>query len=209
MSAIALFPTPIRRYLGDFVARSRRIRVARAGLIALALVLAWTLIVAGIDRFLPLPGWARGTLLAGELLAAAAILAGPLRDALRRRINWIDASQEIERRNHSLGQRLVTVTSQLLAPASYRGSAQILDALVQQVSDEVATARRVQLIDWPALARPAIAAITLTLATAGLWSLSWFNLPQLIDRQVRPFAGTLPVTTTQIEVTPADTNVRE
>lgn len=209
MSAIALFPTPIRRYLGDFVARNRRIRVARAALIALALVLAWTLIVGWIDRFFPISGWARGALLAGELLAAAGILAGPLRDALRRPIDWIDASQEIERRNHSLGQRLVTVTSQLLAPASYRGSAQILDALVQQVSDEIATAPRVKLTDWRTLARPAIAATTLTLATGGLWGLSWLHLPQLIDRQMRPFADTLPVTTTQIEVTPAGASVRE
>jgi hypothetical protein len=209
MSAIGLFPPSIRRYLGDFVARSRRVRVARSGLIALALLLAWTLTVAAIDRFVPLSAWVRGMLLAAELFAAATIIFGPLREALLRRIDWVDASQQIERRNPSLGERLVTVTSQLLAPASYRGSPQILDALVQQVSDEVTASRRVRLTDWPALARPAVAALCLALATAGLWSLAWLNLPQLIDRQVRPFAGTLPVTTTQIDVTPSGASVRE
>jgi hypothetical protein len=209
MSAVGLFPPPIRRYLGDFVATSRRVRVARAGLIALALLLACMLTVAAVDRFLPLPAWARGLLLVGELLAAAAVMAGPLREALRRRVDWIAASQQIERRNPTLGQRLVTVTSQLLAPARYRGSPQILDALVQQVSAEVGASRRAALADWAALTRPAIAALSLALATAGLWGLAWLNLPQLIDRQVRPFADTLPVTTTQIEVTPPGASVRE
>ena len=36
MSAITPFPPPIRRYLGDFVARTRRVRLVRATVVAAA-----------------------------------------------------------------------------------------------------------------------------------------------------------------------------
>src|SRR5258706_13580650 len=106
MSAIGLFPPPIRRYLGDFVAKSRRVRVVRAGLIALALLLAWTLVVAGIDRFVPLPQWVRGALLAIELLAAAAGVFKPLPATPPRTVDWIDPPPHNERRQPNLSPRL-------------------------------------------------------------------------------------------------------
>src|SRR5688572_4465855 len=136
MSAISVFPAPIRRYLGDYVARSRRLRVVRAGLVTLAFAVAWTLVVALVDRSFALPAWVRVGLLVVQAAGAVAILSGPIRCALRRRVDWVEASVEIERRNAALGQRLVTVTSQLLAPAGYRGSPQMIDALMAEVSDE-------------------------------------------------------------------------
>src|SRR5258706_14319136 len=126
MRASGSLPPPIRRFLGDFVAKSRRVRVARAGLIALALLLAWTLVVEGIDRFVPLPEWVRGALLASELLAAAAVVFQPLHDPLRRRGDWIDASPPIERRNPTLNQRLLAATSPLPPPAGHRRAPPIL-----------------------------------------------------------------------------------
>jgi len=99
MSAAApTLPPPIRRYLSDFVAHSRRVRVARAVLLAAAFVLAWTLAVAALDRVLPLPSWLRAALLAIEISAAAAILWRPLRSALRRNVDWVEASAQLERR---------------------------------------------------------------------------------------------------------------
>src|SRR5690242_6402388 len=135
MSAIGMFPPQIRRYLGDYVARSRRVGVLRAGLVTVAFAVAWTLLVALVDRAFALPAWARVGLLGFEAFGVIVILARPIRSALRRRVDWVKASAESERRNSSLGQRLVTVTSQLLTPADYRGSPQMIDALVAEVSE--------------------------------------------------------------------------
>src|SRR4051794_13792189 len=155
-AAVSSFPAPIRQYLGGFVAHTRRIRVARAVLLAAAVVLAWTLAVAWIDRFVALPDWSRGLSLAFELAAAIAVLWRPLRSALRRDVDWVEASAQLERRAAgSLGQRLVTVPSQLLAPAHLRGSPQLVDELLRQVTGDIAAAgapRR--LVDWRSLARP-------------------------------------------------------
>src|SRR5437773_1916995 len=109
MSAIPAFPAPIRRYLDRFVARRRRLRLARAGLLALALVLGCTLVMAWVDRFAALPAWARAVVLIMELTGAALLLARPLHEALRRRVDWVEASEQVEARNGALGQRLVTV----------------------------------------------------------------------------------------------------
>ncbi|HEY7116347.1 MAG TPA: hypothetical protein VH475_07170 [Tepidisphaeraceae bacterium] len=184
-------------------------RVARGALVALAFALAWTLIVAAIDRLLALPPWFRCLLLVVEAGGVAAILAGPLRDAIRRRVDWVEASEALERRNAALEQRLVTVTSQLLAPASYRGSPRMLDAIAGQVADNLAAQPRSSWADWRGVLRPAFAAVCLLVATAGLWGASWLDLPRLVARQARPFAGLPPVTTTQIDLTPAGATVRE
>jgi hypothetical protein len=209
MSAIRLFPAPIGRYLSDFVAHGRRVQVARALLVAMALSVAWMLAVAGVDRFVPLPPWARAALLGALLLAVAGLVARPLVRLFRRDVNWIDAAQQVERRNTRLGQRLVTVTSQLLAPVDYRGSEQMLATLVEQVSGDVARPTGRRLADWAALARPGLAVLCLAAATVGLWNISWLNLPQLIDRQLHPLAGILPVSTTQIELSPGGASVKE
>ena len=176
---------------------------------ALALLLGCTLIVAWVDRFVALPASARVILLVLELTGAALLLARPLQEALRRRVDWVEASEQIERRNRSLGQRLVTVTSQLLAPPNVRGSQQMLDALMNQVSTEVESARAERLVEWRSIWPPALLALCVLSAAAALWSVSWLNLPQLVDRQLRPFSGTPPVTTTQIDITPANPRVAE
>jgi hypothetical protein len=209
MSAIRLFPTPIGRYLSEFVAHGRRVQVARALLVALAVAAAWVLGVAGLDRFVPLPAWARVALLAGLVVAVAGLLARPVVRLFRREVNWVDAAQQVERQNARLGQRLITVTSQLLAPAEYRGSEQMLATLVEHLEADVGKPTGRRLADWVALARPALAVFCLALATAGLWNVSWLNLPQLIDRQLHPLAGILPVTTTQIELSPGTASVKE
>src|SRR5207237_7571897 len=156
-----------------------------------------------VDRFVALPALARGILLLLELTGAALLVAKPLHEALRRRVDWVEASEQVERRNGALGQRLVTVTSQLLAPANVRGSQQMLDALINQVSTEVEGARAERLVEWRSIWTPALLALCLLSAAAALWSVSWLNLPQLLDRQLRPFSGTPPVRTTQIQITPA------
>jgi hypothetical protein len=209
MSTIHAFPPPIRRRLRDHVARGRRLRVLRAGLTVLAFAIAWALAVGVVDRLTALPPWARVGLLSAAALVAVGILAGPVRAALGRRVNWVEASQEIERADPSLGQRLVTVTSQLLAPAAYRGSPQMIDALVEQVSADVARAPARRLARWRPLARPALLAATLLLAAALLWPAEWLNLPQLVARQLRPLSEIPPVTTTQIDLSPGNASVRE
>ena len=116
MSAIAPFPQPIHRYLRDFAARSRRVRLAHAALVAVAYVLAWTLTVGVIDRLTAMPGWVRGALLAAEGAAVVAILARPIRDALQRLVDWVEASAQVERPEPPRGKELAHAADVAAAP---------------------------------------------------------------------------------------------
>src|SRR6187401_2285280 len=99
MTALPIFPPPIRRYVADFVARASIVRLVRAILIGLALILASTLLVSLDDRLFAFSPTVRASLLLLQRLAALAIIARPALDLLRRNIDWIDASQQIERRD--------------------------------------------------------------------------------------------------------------
>jgi hypothetical protein len=209
MSAIRLFPTPVGRYLSEFVAHGRRVRVARSLLVSVAVAVAWVLVVAGVDRFVGLPAWARLGLLVGLVVAVVGLVAGPVVRLFRREVDWVEAARQVERRNARLGQRLITVTSQLLAPEAYRGSEQMIATLMGQLEGDVGKPTGRRLADWGSLARPAAAVFCLAVATSGLWNVSWLNLPQLIARQLHPLAGILPVTTTQIELSPGAASVKE
>ena len=52
---------------------------------------------------------------------------------MRRPIDWVQVAQFVEDHTSGFGQRLVTVTSQLLDTPEHRGSAQILDQLVADI----------------------------------------------------------------------------
>src|SRR5688572_25479069 len=208
MSAVATFPPAIGQYLSDYVAARRRVKLVRAALIALSFVIAWTLVFSIADRLFPLPAAARAGLLAIQLVAALAIVARPVLEFFRRRVDWIQASEQLERANPSLAQRLVTVVSQLLAPARYRGSDQILDILVAEVATHC-SAPATRHTCWRSARTPALVVLALLAFAVTLLPLKTLDLPRLLVRQLQPFAALPPVTTTQIEVSPGSIDLRQ
>src|SRR5688500_12363710 len=79
--------------------------------------LAWGLGCCMIDRIAWLAPAARLALLATGALAVAIVVFRPLMYWLSRDVDWRAAAAEVERSDDRFGQRLRTVTSELLAPA--------------------------------------------------------------------------------------------
>jgi len=188
-------------------------------LVVRALVLAgiWCLgVLLGaclLDRWVGMPRWMRVGLLAVNGAGVVWMMILPVRGWLKREVDWVGASEEIEGRDGAMGERLVTVVSQLLAPERYRGSEQMLGSLVNEVTAEVSVRSRGRLSEHGVVAmlgRPVIALMIVLMVGAILWPAEWLNLPQLLKRQVMPFAGTPPVTTTLIELWPmGEVDVKE
>src|SRR5579884_2421891 len=79
MHQLAALPVATRSYLGDFVARWRKLVVLRALGIGLAVFLAWTIIACGADRLLHLSSVVRLSLLLAGAGAALITIIRPLR----------------------------------------------------------------------------------------------------------------------------------
>src|SRR5207302_299794 len=126
-------------YVYGFVTRDRRLSLLRGLGMAVALLLAWTLVCCAVDRFAQLSPVLRLVLLISGLASAAAVLIGPVRAALRREVDWVGVAGRIERYNPQFAQRLVTVTSRLIGRPEYRGSDEILDHLLHEVDRQAAS----------------------------------------------------------------------
>ena len=203
MTALAPFPPIIRRRLSDYVAQRRRLRVVRALLFAAVWLAGWLLACCIADRFLAFPSWLRAVLLSTGAGGVLWIIAPPMLGLFRRRVDWVGASEELEARYPALGQRLVTLTSQLLSPAPYRGSQQFLGVLADELSDQLAANQSSRFAAWSAAFRPLLALAALGIIWTALGSVEWLNLSQLLRRQVMPLSPIAPVTTTSIELWPA------
>ena len=195
-------PKPIRSYVRSFIARKRAYALLKAIGLALAIAIAWAMIACAVDRWLGLSSGIRLVLLAIGVLALAVILAPPLGALLRRRIDWIGIADEIEGTNPQFGERLRTVISQLVERQEYRGSPQMLDYLLEQVSRQAREHR--PRFAWKPMLLPWAVAICLFTVAAGLWRLSSPDAPLLLARFVRPMREFAPVTTTQIRVEPGN-----
>src|SRR4051794_31183984 len=160
-------PKPIRVYVRSFVARKRAYALLKAVGVALAIAIGWTIMAAALDRWLGLSSGIRVALLVVGCAAVALILAPALARLLRRRIDWVGVADEIEKSNPEFGERLRTVISQLLERQEYRGSPQMLDYLVDQVSRQ-AQQHRPRFVSRP-LALPWGVALCLLILAAGLW----------------------------------------
>jgi len=82
----------------------------------------------------PLPGKARLGLLLTNLAAVLVVMFRPVAQVLRREVNWIDATDQIETHNPRFAERLQTITSQLLSTPQVRGSPEILDSIIADVN---------------------------------------------------------------------------
>jgi len=207
MNAIALLPPPVRSYIVDFVARKRRMVMLKMVGVSVGLTLGWMLVWCVVDRVVALPAGVRLLLLTGNAAVVAGLLYRPVRETLRRDVDWLDATADIESRSTHFAQRLQTVTSQLLSPPEQRGSSEILGQLLREVSAQAANQQPQRLIPWRLIARPWAGAGAMVVLVCAMAWVPWLDLPQLMARFLKPLAHVPPVTTTRLAVDPGDRDV--
>jgi len=209
MSDPTIIPTPIKRYLGNYIARRRRIALLRSVGVACVFAILWTLLWSFVDRLSPLPVLMRLILLILNALICIAILIPSLRAILHRRFDWITAAAQVERRDSRFAGRLETAVSQLFLPPSIRGSPAMVAALVGEVDRISAQPCLRPLVPLAPTLRPWWGVITLILFGVILCASAWLDLPTLIRRQIRPLVLIAPITTTRITIDPGSMNVAQ
>jgi hypothetical protein len=208
-AAAETFPPALADFVQRFVARSRQLRALQAAGIALAFLFTWTLLWCLLDRLLPLPAWIRAALLLIEFAAAMTLLMRPIAKLLTRDVPWHRAAAAIEAADPQFGGALQTTLSQLLMPAEQRGSTSMLALVIEQTTAKASAADPRSLLPSSAAAGPMLIAGAALLLSISLLASSWLDLPRLLERQLLPFAGAPPVTTTRLFVTPGSVNVVE
>jgi len=195
-------PKPIRSYVRSFVARKRAYALLKALGEALAVGIGWTMLACVLDRWLQLSASIRLGLLFIGAVAVAVVLAPALARVLRRRIDWIGVADDIERANPQFAERLRTVISQLMEREQYRGSPQMLNYLLEEVSQQAQQHR--PRFAWNRLALSWAMVICFFVLAAGLWRIAPSDSRRLLARFMRPTAGVAAVTTTQLRVDPGN-----
>ena len=131
MQRLSTLPPSVAAYLGEFVVRQRRVAVLRAAGWSLYAFLLWLLLCCAADRLIHLPPWARMSELRGHR-GALGIFTWPLGRYVRQKTDWVEVASTIEAMHGCFGQRLVTITSQLLDEPGHRGSASNTQDLGEQ-----------------------------------------------------------------------------
>ncbi|HEV8292804.1 MAG TPA: hypothetical protein VGP94_12810, partial [Tepidisphaeraceae bacterium] len=198
-------PKPIRAYVRSFVARKRTYALLKATGIALTIGIGWTIFACALDRWLQLSSAIRAGLLTVGALAVAVVLAPAIARLLRRRVDWVGVAGEIEKANPQFGERLRTVISQLTEREEYRGSPQMLEYLLEQVSRQAQEHR--PRFAWKPAVLPWGIALCILIVAAGLWRVTGADSRLLLTRFVRPMNDVAPVTSTQIRVDPGNDRV--
>jgi hypothetical protein len=209
LTTVDPFPPALADFVRRFVARSRQLRAIEAGGIALAFAFTWTLLWCLFDRLLPLPAWIRAALLVMELAVVIALLVRPIGRLLARDVPWHRAAAAIEASDPRFGGALQTALSQMLTPVEQRASPSMLAFVVEQTAAKAAAADPRLLLPSRAAVRPMLIDAAALLLIIALLASSWLNLPRLVERQLLPFAGAAPVTTTRLFVVPGSVNVIE
>lgn len=184
----------------DFDTRARRLALLRAIGLALGVFAIWMLVCCAVDRAAKLEPLVRLSLLGAGAVAGLLILARPLRRALRRRVDWVEAAGTIERHSPQFGQRLVTVASRVLGPAEHRGSDDMLRELLREVDRQAAAHDAADLLPLRRIARPWLVLMAALVAGLGLARLPVMGMDVLAVRFLAPLADVQPVTTTRLDV---------
>jgi hypothetical protein len=206
MTIPAELPAPVARFLGDFVGRSRRLRLIRGAGIAICVFVGWAMVCCTVDRFTHLSSAIRAAMLA---IGTATSLILAVRPAVlsRRRPNWVAVAIAAERVNPRFAQKLVTVTSQSLARPDQRGSNQILAQLVSDVTLGIRSREPARAPGAKAAIVPWLLILVLAVLSGATLDMPSLHGSQLAMRFVQPFADIPPVTTTQLRVSPGDVSV--
>jgi hypothetical protein len=203
------YVTPeIRRYIGAFVWRRRWVALLRAVGWAIAFAGAWLILSIVCDRLFHLNRGIRAALLAANLVGILILVWRPVARLFHRRIDWTAAAAQVEARAAHHGQRLQTLTSQMLADPAYRGSEQLLGSIRGDLLPGLRRGGAARLAplraaggSWGA----AVAVIVIFLAMAQIF---WLQMPRLLARAIEPWAPWPPVTTTMLWVQPGDAEIR-
>jgi hypothetical protein len=189
----------IADFLRRFVWRRRRVALVRALSLSVMFGLLWLLAWGVVDRFMGLPALVRTInllLLAGIV---AWLLRRPVAAWLDRRIDWLAAARQLDRRDPRFNELLPTIVSESM---DRRGSAQLLEQLVLQAETCIAEHDPRRLVRSVPARNAAMTAGIAVLAYSLLCGWPWLGLPRLTLRQIAPFASTPPVTTTRLILAP-------
>jgi hypothetical protein len=173
---------------------------------ALSIFLLWMLLCCVVDRFAHFSREVRLASLAAALLFVIVRLIPVLR-ARRREPDLIGAAAEFERQDPRFGQRLMTVTSRMMGATDYRGSDEILMRLAREVDEQFAAHRGAISMPLRRAIAPCAAAIVLVCLMIGLLRAPDLRFGALAGRFLDPFAVIPPVTTTQLTVSPGDSDI--
>lgn len=191
-------PANLTRYLSAFAVRRRRVGMVRALGLAAIFQLSWMLLWCLADRLVPLPPAVRMVVLLLGVAGVVVLVRRPVGAVLRRRVDWVEAAHAVEQRSARFGERLVTVTSQLLAPPEQRGSEAMLRTLLGHVEEAVDQDEPRRLEPWGPALRPWVVVAGLLALIGALLPVDWLDLPRLMVRHLAPVADVLPATTTRI-----------
>jgi len=191
-------PPDLREYVGAFSARRRRLALVRA--VALATTVAIVIVLASclVDRLAALSAPVRLALLVLNGVVVALVLWRPIRQCMRRDVDFLYESRAIERRDARFGERLQTVTSQLLDRQAVRGSDAFLSELTREVSAQTKPGDSTRLVPTKLVARSWFVVLGCVLLALALTTFSWLDLPRLLARYTAPLADIAPVTTTRL-----------
>lgn len=186
MSSDTLLPPIIHAYLRDFIIRRRRLMLLRSLGIALSFFTGWLILWCLADHLIQLDAMARFIGLATGIFLGLIILFPALRESLYARINWVASAEEIEDRDPRFGEQLQTLVSQLLSPPARRGSPELLNDLLREVSVQAESGKPAVLLPWRTVAGPWIACAALLLSIVIGAAVPRLNLPILIERFLAP-----------------------
>lgn len=207
MTAPSTLPAPLRSYLSEFVVRRRRLGLLCGCGYALLTFGLWMLVWCSVDRFAHLPSAARAVLLAAGTGATGYLLVRSVRHWLKPP-DWVAVAEQVEQANPRFGQKLITVTSQVLATPDHRGSDQMLGRLSEEVSREVEVRPHPRHANGIGRALgPWAGCLVLVGLSLALLGVPGFGFGQLAVRFVAPLADVPAVTTTRLDVSPGDADV--
>ncbi len=209
MSDPSIIPISMRRCLSSYVARRRRVALLRRLGMACAFAMLWLLVVATLDRLVPLPTFVRLGLLILNLVVVVILLFRPVRAMLSRRFDRHAAAAQIERRDPRFVGRLETAVSQLLLPESLRASPQMVQRIVSEASALIEQKLSRPLVSMKPALGPWLVVMGVALLGLALRTNAWLDLPTLLRRELVPLARVGSVTTTRISVEPGNVDVAQ
>lgn len=199
-------PAELREYVRRFAVHQQRLAFFRRIGLSLSVV---GLLVIGIclcDRIWRFSSDVRFTLLVCLGAVLFLLLFKPVTD-LWRRIDYLKAAEEVERRTPVFGQRLVTLISQYDAPVEGRGSPEFLEQLSEEVKAEMPRGRAGRLLPWTRVMGAWFLVMLVVGVGAIAWHAPWLDFPRLLVRLTEPLGSAPPVTMTRIVTMPAGARV--
>jgi hypothetical protein len=209
MTAVDALPDSLRQFMSEFAARRSWQRLVRRLGLALLAWVTFALLSCLVDRGFGLLGGVRLALLIASFGLPVAILSRVIRNGIWGETDWNEVARSVERRERRCAERLVTVTSQVLGEARYRGSAMMLERVAVEVTDDLRLLDARRLLPGTSVAGPWVALAVMGMVVAGLWMIPHLDMPRLVVRFLAPLGPTRAATTTRLLIAPQDVDLVE